>query len=143
MGIMAHEMYEGEPPYMEKDPIKALFLIVSKGRPPFKVSLYILSLFFCDNCYFFMVVTLESRFFISHLPPPLPYSPLFFFFFFFYFFFHFFFFILFYFILFFFFFFFFFFFKFRMLRTYHQNLRILWRWRQGWTLMIGLLLGRC
>jgi serine/threonine protein kinase len=33
-GIMAIELIEGVPPYMNESAIRALFLIVSKGRPP-------------------------------------------------------------------------------------------------------------
>mmetsp|Transcript_20399 Transcript_20399/g.30341 ORF Transcript_20399/g.30341 Transcript_20399/m.30341 type:complete len:567 (+) Transcript_20399:69-1769(+) len=52
LGIMAHEMWEGEPPYMDKDPIKALFLIVSKGRPEFKKASKLSSEFkdFVNQC---------------------------------------------------------------------------------------------
>ena len=35
-GVMCLEMVEGEPPYMDQSTMKALFLIVSKGIPPFK-----------------------------------------------------------------------------------------------------------
>ncbi len=35
-GIMTLEMIEGAPPYMDMPGMKALFLIVSQGRPPFK-----------------------------------------------------------------------------------------------------------
>jgi serine/threonine protein kinase len=52
LGIMAQEMVEGEPPYMEESAIKALFLIASKGRSPFKnpESLDPLFIDFVEQC---------------------------------------------------------------------------------------------
>jgi hypothetical protein len=36
LGIMLMELAEGEPPYMEYQPLRALFLITTKGIPPLK-----------------------------------------------------------------------------------------------------------
>jgi serine/threonine protein kinase len=44
-GIMVMEMAEGEPPYMEFPPLRALFLITTKGIPDLKVR--------CDTCCLF------------------------------------------------------------------------------------------
>jgi len=38
LGIMLREMIEGEPPYMEFPPLRALFLITTKGIPPLEAE---------------------------------------------------------------------------------------------------------
>jgi len=34
-GILAMECFEGQPPYYDQPPVRALFLLVNQGRPDF------------------------------------------------------------------------------------------------------------
>ena len=39
-GIMAVEMLDGQPPYMNETPMKAMYIISKKGKPRPKVRTY-------------------------------------------------------------------------------------------------------
>eukprot|EP01095_Lingulamoeba_sp_RSL-Kostka_P011926 TRINITY_DN464_c0_g2_i3.p1 TRINITY_DN464_c0_g2~~TRINITY_DN464_c0_g2_i3.p1 ORF type:complete len:497 (-),score=192.33 TRINITY_DN464_c0_g2_i3:35-1525(-) len=58
-GIMIMEMAEGEPPYMEFPPLRALFLITTKGIPPLKDSGW--SDEFKDFCKLCLIKDTEER----------------------------------------------------------------------------------
>jgi serine/threonine protein kinase len=51
LGIMMIEMSDGEPPYMDLPPLRALFFITTKGVPPLKVTTWSTEFFeFLNKC---------------------------------------------------------------------------------------------
>jgi len=63
LGIMAMEMAEGEPPYMEFPPLRALFLITTKGIPGLKDPNSwspLFSQFSTSSCLFFFSSSLRD-----------------------------------------------------------------------------------